>query len=98
MDRTPLREGGVAVRSARLWIAALAPDSGEESVYEADYVELPKAAETSRSYESVDDLEQTIKDLEQEMYAAAQDLAFEEAAVLRDRIAALRKKIIFEIG
>jgi excinuclease ABC subunit B len=69
-----------------------------ESVYEADYVELPQAAEPTRSYATVDDLEQRITDLEREMYAAAQDLEFERAAVLRDRIAALRKKIIFEVG
>ena len=69
-----------------------------ESVYEADYVELPQAAESKRSYATVDDLEQNIKQLEQEMFTAAQDLEFEKAAVLRDRIAELRKKIIFEVG
>lgn len=40
MDRTPLREGGVEVRSPRIWIAAL----GEESVYEAD---LPACCQRS---------------------------------------------------
>ena len=69
-----------------------------ESVYEADYVELPQAAEQQRSYETVDDLEQSINELEREMFAAAQELEFEKAAVLRDRIAELRKKIIFEVG
>ncbi len=44
MDRTPLREGGVRVQSERLWIAALAPDSGEESVYQAD---LPACCQRS---------------------------------------------------
>jgi excinuclease ABC subunit B len=69
-----------------------------ETVYEADYVELPQAAETTQSFASVDELEQNIGDLEQEMHAAAQDLEFERAARIRDKIAALKKKIIFEIG
>ncbi len=68
------------------------------SVYEADYIELPRAAESNRAYGSIEDLEKTIDDLEKDMYAAAKDLEFEEAAVIRDKIAELKRKIVFEIG
>ncbi len=69
-----------------------------ETVYEADYIELPQAAEASRAYGSIEELEQIIAGLEREMFAAAKDLAFEEAALLRDKIDGLKKKIVFEIG
>jgi len=68
------------------------------SVYEADYIELPRAAEANRAYGSIKDLEQTIAALEKDMHAAAKDLEFEEAAEIRDKIAELKRKIIFEIG
>jgi len=68
------------------------------SVYEADYIELPRAAEANRAYGSIEDLEQTIAALEKDMHAAAKDLEFEEAAEIRDKIAELKRKIIFEIG
>ncbi len=56
-----------------------------------------KAAETEAFYGSVKDLEKEIKRLEQEMHRAAKELAFEEAARLRDRIKSLRMLEI-EIG
>jgi excinuclease ABC subunit B len=52
--------------------------------------ELPQAAEPLPSYGSVTELDKEIARLEKEMRAAAQELAFEEAARLRDRIKALR--------
>jgi excinuclease ABC subunit B len=58
---------------------------------------LPMAAETEAFYGSIKDLEKEIKRLEQEMYKAAKELAFEEAAQLRDRIKKLRMLEI-EIG
>ncbi|MDR3630875.1 MAG: excinuclease ABC subunit UvrB [Desulfocapsaceae bacterium] len=56
-----------------------------------------QAAETGAFYGSVKELEKEIKRLEQEMHRAAKELAFEEAAQLRDRVKALRMLEI-EIG
>jgi len=58
---------------------------------------LLAAAEELPVYYSIGELEKEIKKLEVEMQAAAKELAFEEAAALRDRIKALRKLEI-EIG
>ena len=62
-----------------------------------DRSELLQAAETGAFYGSIKELEKEIKRLEQEMQKAAKELAFEEAAHLRDRIKALRLLEI-EIG
>ncbi len=59
--------------------------------------DLPLAAETEAFYGSIKELEKEIKRLEQEMHRAAKELAFEEAALLRDRIKNLRMLEI-EIG
>ena len=62
--------------------------------------DLPEAAEPSPSYGnfgSVAELDKEIARLEKEMKAAAKELAFEEAARLRDRIKTLRLMEI-EIG
>jgi excinuclease ABC subunit B len=69
-------------------------DSGYQAGYQAD---LLQAAEELPVYTSIRDLEKEIKKLEKEMQAAAKELAFEQAAALRDRIKALRKLEI-EIG
>jgi len=58
---------------------------------------LLAAAEDLPVYYSIGELEKEVKKLEVEMQAAAKELAFEEAAALRDRIKALRKLEI-EIG
>ena len=55
------------------------------SVYEADYVTVPLAAEEQASY-LVEDLPGQITRLKKEMKAAAKKLEFEKAATLRDRI------------
>jgi len=62
-----------------------------ESVYEADYVTVDKVAEQPESYDTFDDLEDTINVLEKEMAKAAKELAFERAALLRDRIKELKQ-------
>jgi len=54
-------------------------------------------AETLSQYESMDDIDTIIGNLEKEMKEAAKELAFERAAVLRDRIQAMKKLIVFEI-
>ena len=61
------------------------------SVYEADYVTVPKVSEPSAGYRSVDDLDKVIEELEEEMKKAVKELAFEKAAQLRDEIKELRK-------
>ena len=55
------------------------------SVYEADYVTVPLAAEEQAPY-VVEDLPAQISRLKKEMKAAAKKLEFEKAAILRDRI------------
>ena len=59
--------------------------------------ELLQAAEDLPSYGSIRELEKEIKKLEKRMQEAAKELAFEEAALLRDRIKKLRMLEI-EIG
>jgi excinuclease ABC subunit B len=53
-------------------------------------------AETTVDFESDADLEAMIRDLEAHMQEAAKELAFEKAAKFRDRIKALRKRMLFE--
>ena len=55
-----------------------------------------KVAETLSQYESMDDIDVIIRNLEKEMKAAANELAFEKAAELRDQIQAMKKLIVFE--
>ena len=61
------------------------------------WTELLQAAEDLPSYGSIRELEKEIKKLEKRMLEAAKELAFEEAALLRDRIKKLRMLEI-EIG
>ncbi|MBW1987910.1 MAG: excinuclease ABC subunit UvrB [Deltaproteobacteria bacterium] len=63
-----------------------------DSVFEADYVTVPVAEETSR-YAGRDELEKLIASLEKEMREAARELSFEKAARLRDEIAGLRQDL-----
>ena len=56
---------------------------------------LPRVAETAAQYKSLDDLEEVVKNLEDEMHQAARDLEFERAAELRDQIKELQKLIVF---
>lgn len=68
-----------------------------DSIYESDYVTVDKVTESVAPYESVDNIDTLIADLEKEMKDAAKELAFEKAAVLRDQIAELKKLLLFEI-
>jgi excinuclease ABC subunit B len=70
------------------------------SVYEADYVDVTeqprgaKAAEKDQKYVAnvkIEDIPKTIVALKKQMHAAAEDLDFEKAAQLRDRVKALEK-------
>ena len=63
-----------------------------ESVYEADYVEIPEVKEGDLAYESPEELDEYIKNLTKKMKEAAARLDFEEAARLRDMIKELEDK------
>ena len=54
-------------------------------IYDADYVDLPMAAEKSAKYRAAE-LPRVIRKLQKEMRQAAERLEFEKAAELRDRI------------
>ncbi len=55
-----------------------------------------RVSETVAQYDSLDELDDVIGAMEKEMEQAAQELAFEKAAELRDQIKALKKLILFE--
>lgn len=63
-----------------------------ESVYEADYVEIPEVKEEDLAYGSPEELDEYIKKLTKKMKEAAARLDFEEAARLRDMIKGLEDK------
>jgi excinuclease ABC subunit B len=58
-------------------------------IYDADYVEVPLAAEGAARYGAAE-LPRMIRKLQKEMKEAAQRLEFEDAAHLRDRIRELQ--------
>lgn len=64
------------------------------SIYESDYWTVASAAEEEAEY-ALDD--ETLKKLENEMKEAAENLDFERAAAIRDRIKEIRKKML-EVG
>jgi len=63
-----------------------------ESIEEKDYLEFPLAAEEQEEYLPPKELAKLVKNLRKEMLAAAQELDFEKAALLRDRIRKLETK------
>jgi excinuclease ABC subunit B len=65
-------------------------DSVLSSVYERDYVTVPKAPDERDQYRTAAELASAITGLEREMRAAAANLEFEKAAALRDRLKRLR--------
>jgi excinuclease ABC subunit B len=65
-------------------------DSVLSSVYERDYVTVPKAPEERDQYRTQAELNAAITRLERDMRAAAANLEFERAASLRDRLRRLR--------
>jgi len=58
-------------------------------IYDADYVDIPLAAETAAKY-GAKELSRQIRKLQKEMKLAAERLEFEKAADLRDRIRELQ--------
>jgi excinuclease ABC subunit B len=69
-----------------------------ESHYEADYVTVPVIAEEEELYMTPELLEKMIEDLKSKMIDAASKLEFEEAALFRDRIAALEQRGLEILG
>ena len=64
----------------------------EYATKEMEAVQLDLAAESPAVYETEEAADSIIKRLEMEMKAAAKELEFERAAVLRNRIRALKLK------
>ena len=62
------------------------------SVYEADYLDLPKVAEPQAAYLHPKEIQKRVKRLRREMKRAAERLEFEKAAELRDAIIQLERK------
>jgi len=65
----------------------------------AEFNDAPKdrVEETLAQYESVDNIDIIIRDLEKEMKQAAEELEFEKAAEIRDQIQAMKEMIVFEL-
>jgi len=60
------------------------------SVYERDYVTIPKARDERDQFRTQAELDAFIAGLEREMREAAANLEFERAAAIRDRLRRLR--------
>jgi excinuclease ABC subunit B len=60
------------------------------SVYERDYVTIPKAPDERARFKTQAELESFIAGLDKEMREAARNLEFERAATIRDRLRRLR--------
>ena len=65
-------------------------DSVLSSVYERDYVTIPRVPDERDQYKTTAELAAAISETEREMRAAATNLEFERAASLRDRLKRLR--------
>jgi excinuclease ABC subunit B len=71
--------------------------SALDALYTVDTSEEKGVHESIQEYASPDKMEKDIRALEKEMHAAAKDLNFEQAAVLRDRINELKKRMVFDL-
>lgn len=58
---------------------------------EADFVDLEKIVEIAEHFESLETLKKEIEKLEKEMKQAAKNYEFEKAAILRDKLLALKQ-------
>ncbi|MDY6905727.1 MAG: excinuclease ABC subunit UvrB [Thermodesulfobacteriota bacterium] len=67
-----------------------------DALYDINKVPVDQVAETIARYETIDDLDAIIADLEKEMKAAADDYEFEKAAEIRDRIKGLKQLTLLE--
>ena len=62
----------------------------------SEKMESEQIAEAQTSFEPTEDIESLIADLEAKMHVAAKEMAFEQAARIRDRIKMLQKRLLFE--
>jgi excinuclease ABC subunit B len=69
-------------------------DTVLSSVFEKDYYGVPEVADEAAAYIDPEEAAATLAELEKQMFAAAEALNYEEAAALRDRITALRERIV----
>jgi excinuclease ABC subunit B len=67
-----------------------------DTAYQSSDPATDQVAEAPVAFGPADDIESAIRDLESQMQTAAKELAFEKAALIRDRIKALRKRLLFE--
>ena len=96
MDETERRR---AIQAEYNAAHAITPESVQsrikdlmETVYEKDYVTVPvETGETGAQYATLAELRREMKTLEKEMLAAAKELAFEDAAALRDQLKKLKE-------
>ncbi|GIX44993.1 MAG: UvrABC system protein B [Candidatus Sumerlaea sp.] len=82
------RKHGITPESVRKEIKTIL-----DTVYEADYVEVPIAAEAEAEYIPAEEIPKRIEQLRKEMREAASKLEFERAAELRDQILVLEEKL-----
>jgi excinuclease ABC subunit B len=73
-------------------------DAVMSSVYERDYVTVPREREEQPEYRTMAELQSLIARLDREMKAAAANLEFEKAASLRDRVKKLRTRELAQEG
>ncbi|MCF8068796.1 MAG: excinuclease ABC subunit UvrB [Desulfobacterales bacterium] len=71
--------------------------SAFDTFYEKDDEEEHLVAEALSVFEKTDNIDVHIRKLEKEMKDAAKEMAFERAAALRDRIASIKKLMLFEL-
>ena len=67
-------------------------DEVMSSVYERDYVSVPLARDDREVFRTQQELDARIRQLEREMRDAANNLDFEKAATLRDRVRSLKTR------
>ncbi|WP_319409872.1 excinuclease ABC subunit UvrB [uncultured Desulfosarcina sp.] len=67
-----------------------------DMAYNSPKTETIQVAEAPVAFGPQDNIESAIRDLEAQMQSAAKDLAFEKAALIRDRIKVLKKRLLFE--
>ncbi len=84
---------GIEPQSIHKNITALFDTVYETTVPSTDWV----AESDAQTYNKPEKIENTIEKLEREMKQAAKELAFERAAQLRDRIKALKQKMMYEL-
>ena len=87
------RKNNITPESVKKGIVAIL-----SSIYEADYVTVPKAAEAAAEYIAAKDLPKRIEELRTQMKEAADNLEFELAAEIRDELKALEEQELAYMG